>query len=46
MTDLSILTLNVSAPPPDRARDLLEYLWHREEDILVLTEVAAGPGVR
>lgn len=41
---LSILALNVSAPPRDRATRLLEWLWGRDEEVLVLTEVAAGAG--
>lgn len=40
----SVLTLNVSRPPVARARQLLEYLWHREEEILVLTEISRSPG--
>ena len=38
------MTLNVSRPTGDRARPLLEYLWHRSEDVLVLTEVGRGAG--
>lgn len=41
---LSLLTLNISRPPAPRARDLLDYLWHREEEILVLTETGLGGG--
>ena len=46
MTDsaFSVLTLNISRPPKDRAAALLEYLWHREDDILVLTETGRGEG--
>lgn len=40
----SLLTLNVSRPPKDRAPALLEYLWQRDEDVLVLTETARGGG--
>lgn len=41
---MSVLTLNVSRPTSERARPLLEYLWHRSEDVLVLTEVGRGAG--
>ncbi len=41
---LSVLTLNLARPTSERARPLLEYLWHRDEDVLVLTEVAATGG--
>lgn len=41
---LSLLTLNVSNPPPERAKALLEWLWHQPEDVLVLTELGKGPG--
>jgi len=40
----SLLTLNLSRPPDARARGLLEYLWHRDEDLLVLTETGLGGG--
>ncbi len=43
---LGLLALNVSVPTPERARGLLDYLWHRDESVLVLTEVAPGPGTR
>lgn len=42
--ELSLLTLNVSRPPKERAEPLLAYLWARPEDVLVLTEVAPGGG--
>lgn len=41
---LTVLTLNVARPTPQRAAELLEYLWHREAQVLVLTEVGTGPG--
>lgn len=44
MPPLSVLTLNLARPTADRARPLLEYLWHRPEDLLVLTEVGRGAG--
>ncbi|KAA0019470.1 endonuclease/exonuclease/phosphatase family protein [Antrihabitans cavernicola] len=44
MRRLSVLTLNLARPTADRARPLLEYLWHRPEDLLVLTEVGRGAG--
>lgn len=40
----SLLTLNVSNPPRARAEALLHWLWPRDEDIWVLTEVGTGPG--
>lgn len=40
----SLLTLNVSNPPRARAEALLHWLWPREEDVWVLTEVGTGPG--
>lgn len=44
MTELSVLTLNLSRPTERRAPALLQYLWHRPEDVLALTEVAPGAG--
>lgn len=44
MTTRSVLTLNVANPPRDRAERLLHWLWPREEDLWVLTEVGRGPG--
>ena len=41
---LGVRTLNVSRPPVDRAKALLEYLWHCDERYLVLTEISAGGG--
>ncbi|MGO0575984.1 endonuclease/exonuclease/phosphatase family protein [Ornithinimicrobium panacihumi] len=45
---LSILALNVSAPPEARARDLLGWLWHEGDgdDVWVLTETSPSPGSR
>ncbi|GAB4077018.1 endonuclease/exonuclease/phosphatase family protein [Nostocoides australiense] len=40
----SILTLNLSRPPVGRAKALLEYLWLRAEEVLVLTETGWGAG--
>lgn len=40
----SLLTLNVSNPPRARAEALLHWLWPRDEDVWVLTEVGTGPG--
>ncbi|WP_156969708.1 hypothetical protein [Knoellia subterranea] len=40
----SLLTLNVSNPPRARAESLLHWLWPREEDLWVLTEVGRGEG--
>lgn len=41
---VGLLTLNVARPTRERAAALLEWLWHRPEDLLVLTEVARGGG--
>lgn len=41
---LSLLTLNVSRPPRERAEPLLAYLWTRPADVIVLTEVGRGGG--
>lgn len=45
---LSVLTLNVSAPPEARARDLLAWLWVEgdDDDVWVLTETSPSPGSR
>jgi len=41
---LSVITVNVGAPSPARARRQLEWLAARSEDIFVLTETKATPG--
>jgi len=41
---LSLLTLNIGNPSPDRARRQLAWLIRRDEDILVLTETKASAG--
>ncbi|MGH3767553.1 MAG: endonuclease/exonuclease/phosphatase family protein [Pseudonocardiaceae bacterium] len=41
---LSVITVNVGAPSPARARRQLEWLAARPEDIFVLTETKATPG--
>lgn len=41
---LSLLTLNVARPTPARAEEVLAYLWHRPEEVLVLTEIGSGAG--
>jgi exodeoxyribonuclease-3 len=41
---LSVLTVNVGAALPERARSLLTWLAERPEEVLVLTETSAGPG--
>lgn len=41
-----MLTLNVSNPPTERAERILHWLWPREEDVWVLTEVGRGQGSR
>ena len=43
---LSLLTLNIGNPSPDRARRQLAWLIRREEDVLVLTETKASAGCR
>lgn len=43
---VTVLGLNVSAPTAERARELLAYLWLREEQVLVLTEMTGGAGSR
>src|SRR5215469_6237078 len=43
---LSLLTLNIGNPSPDRARRQLAWLIRREEDVLVLTEAKASAGCR
>ncbi|QQR99411.1 MAG: endonuclease/exonuclease/phosphatase family protein [Austwickia sp.] len=45
-TDLGVLALNLAAPTPAAARGLLEYLWARDEQVLVLSEVSRGEGSR
>lgn len=39
-----LLALNVARPPAARAGQLLEYLWHQDADLLILTEVGRGGG--
>jgi len=41
---LSIMTINIGAASPDRARILLDWLARRPEDVFILTETSAGPG--
>ncbi len=41
---LSMLTVNIGAASPDRARVLLDWLASRPEDVFILTETSAGPG--
>lgn len=41
---LSVLTVNIGAASPERARELLGWLAGRPEDVLVRTETSAGPG--
>ena len=41
---LSVLTVNIGAASPERARLLLDWLARRPEEVLVLTETSAGPG--
>ena len=43
---LSLLTLNIGNPSPDRAQRQLAWLVRREEDVLVLTETKASAGCR
>lgn len=39
-----MLTLNVSNPPKARAAAMLDWLWHTDEQVLVLTEVGRSAG--
>lgn len=41
---LGLLGLNVSRPTKERAAELLDWLWQRPEEVLVLSEVAPGSG--
>jgi exodeoxyribonuclease III len=41
---LSLLTINIGAASPDRARALLDWLAGRPEDVFIFTETSAGPG--
>jgi exodeoxyribonuclease III len=41
---LSVLTVNIGAASPERARLLLDWLARRPEEVLLLTETSAGPG--
>jgi exodeoxyribonuclease-3 len=41
---LSVLTVNIGAASPERARLLLDWLARRPEEVLVITETSAGPG--
>ena len=43
---LSLLTLNIGNPSPERARRQLAWLARRDEHILVLTETKASAGCR
>lgn len=44
MMPLSVLTLNVANPSPDRAERQLPWLAGRDEHVLVLTETKASQG--
>jgi exodeoxyribonuclease-3 len=46
MSGLSLLTLNIANPSPDRARRQLDWLANRDEDVLVLTETKDSAGCR
>jgi exodeoxyribonuclease-3 len=46
VTGLSLLTLNIGNPSPERARRQLAWLARRDEHILVLTETKASAGCR
>jgi exodeoxyribonuclease III len=41
---LSMMTINIGAASPERARLLLDWLAKRPEDVFILTETSAGPG--
>lgn len=42
----SILTVNIGAAAPDRARRILNWLQARPEDVFVLTETSSGGGTQ
>jgi exodeoxyribonuclease-3 len=46
MTELSLLTLNIANPSPERAERQLAWLAGRDEDVLVLTETKDSAGCR
>ena len=46
MPELSLLTLNIANPSPERAERQLGWLVARNEDILVLTETKDSAGCR
>jgi exodeoxyribonuclease-3 len=46
MPELSLLTLNIANPSPERAKRQLSWLAARDEDILVLTETKDSAGCR
>lgn len=41
---MSVLTINIGAASPERARLLFDWLARRPEEVLVITETSAGPG--
>lgn len=41
---LSVLTINIGAPAPQRATRLLDWLATRPEQVILLTETSPGPG--
>ncbi len=43
MTELSLLTLNIANPSPERAERQLGWLAARDEDVLVLIETRTAP---
>lgn len=46
MPELSLLTLNIANPSPERAERQLGWLAARDEDVLVLTETKDSAGCR
>jgi exodeoxyribonuclease III len=46
MPELSLLTLNIANPSPERAERQLSWLAARDEDVLVLTETKDSAGCR
>jgi len=46
MPELSLLTLNIANPSPERAERQLGWLASRDEDVLVLTETKDSTGCR
>jgi len=46
VSELSLITLNIANPSPERARRQLDWLATRDEQVLVLTETKDSAGCR